>query len=106
MHESQILLDHCTLLNGFGEGGGSLPGAGIDHDTAHIFVQTVDGEEFAAQLLLQRGGDFGLRVQPHGLDTDGQLPVIIENFHCGSFLNVNDSFISSISYHRGKIKKT
>ena len=62
MDQGHIFLDHGSLLNGFAQGRGSLLCPGEDHHAAHVFVQPVDGETFAAQLLHQRCRDFMFRV--------------------------------------------
>ncbi len=76
-----IFLHHLPILNSLAQGGGSLPCPGIDHDSTHIFVQTVDGENFASKDFFQFGGNFGLRIKANRLDTDRKGTVGIENGH-------------------------
>ena len=81
MHHGHIFLDHGTFLDGFGKGGSCLLFPGIDHDTAHIFIQPVDGENLSAKLCNQPGGNLCLGIQPHRLDTDSNVGIGKQNFH-------------------------
>ena len=79
--QGHILLHHGALLHSLGQLSGSLFGPGVDHEAADIFVQTVDGEDLAAEAFLQGGGEFVLGIQAHRLDADKKLLVGIENVH-------------------------
>ena len=68
-----IFLHHRAFLYRLAEGGGGLLGAGVDHNTAHVQIQPVDGEDLAFQC----GGDFVLRVHAHRLDDHIQVTVSI-----------------------------
>ena len=73
----QVLFYKGPCLNLPGKHGGSLGCAGVDHDSADIFVQPMDRVKFPAQLGFQclRHADLG--IQPHGLDADAQRLVLI-----------------------------
>ena len=58
MNHGHIFLDHGALLYSLGQGSGRLLCSGEDHDTAHIFIQPVNGENFTAQDFLQCSGNF------------------------------------------------
>ena len=97
-----VFLDHGAFLYGFGEGSGGLLGAGIDHHTAHVFIQPVNGEDVAAKAFLQSGRNFRFGIQAHRLDADDDLLVGIKNFHgCTSGICVS----SSIPQRREKSKE-
>jgi hypothetical protein len=79
--KGNIFFYHRAILNGFGKGGSSGLCAGKDHHTAHVFIQTVNGETFAAQLPDQFSRNFLLGIQSDWFDAYGDLLVRIENFH-------------------------
>ena len=70
-----VFLDHGAFLYGSGEGSGGLFGAGIDHHTAHVFIQPMNGEDVAAKVFLQSGRNFRFGIQAHRLDADDDLLV-------------------------------
>ena len=97
-----VFLDHGAFLNGFGEGSGGLLGAGVDHHTAHVFIQPVNGEDVPAKAFLQSGRNFRFGIQAYRLDADDDLFVGIKNFHgCTSGICVS----SSIPQRREKSKE-
>ena len=81
MNHGHIFLHHGAFLDGFGQGCGGLLCPGVYHHTAHILIQSVNGENFAAQLLFQSIRYLGFGIQSHGLDTDGDIFIRIQNFH-------------------------
>ena len=74
---------------------------GVDHDTAHIFIQPVDGENISAQLLLQRGGYLRLGVHSHRLDADGDAFIRIENFHTKLLICIFFSIPQTSQFRKG-----
>ena len=83
MHHGTVFFYHAAFLDGLGKGSGSGFGPGVDHDTTHILIQSVDGEDLSAQSVDQCGRNLCFRIQPHRLDTHRDLPVRIKNFHKG-----------------------
>ena len=81
MYYSNIFFYHGAFLNRFAQGGGRDFCPGVNHDTAYIFVQTVDGINLTTQKFFQSSGNFRFGVQPYRFDTDCKIPVGIENFH-------------------------
>ena len=81
MHQGHVFLHHGSLLNGPAQPGGGLTGSGVDHAAAHMLVQPVDGENRPAQSGGDLPGQLLFRVQPHGLEADGDLPVGVKKFH-------------------------
>ena len=62
MDKRHIFLDHFAALDQSREFGGGRFDASIDHNTAHVLVQTMQGEDLTTKLLSQQIGDFMLRV--------------------------------------------
>ena len=81
VNHGNIFLDETSVLHGLAQSGSGGLGAGIDHHTTHVFVQTVDREDLSAQLFFQRSGEFHLRIQPYRLDAGHKTAVSIQNFH-------------------------
>ena len=77
MHQGHIFFDHRPLLYRPAQSRGSLTGLGIDHNAAHVFVQTVNGEYFTTQ----GGGDIEFRVHSHRLDAYDDVFITIQQFH-------------------------
>ena len=81
MDTGYIFLDHLAFLDQPGEMGGSFLGPGIDHDTANIFVQSVEGIEIASQQFLQPGRYFLFGIQPYRFEANSNFFIGIKNFH-------------------------
>ena len=84
MNHGPVLFYHSTLLHGFGQGGSGLLGSGVDHHTAHIQIQPVDGKNLSAQRIPEQLGHTAgavLRADTHGLDGNGKILVGIQDVH-------------------------
>ena len=84
MNHGYVFLYHSAVLHCLGQGGGSLFCAGVNHDAAHIFVKPVDGENLPAQRFFQLCGNLRFGIQSNGLDADGQIFIVKQNFHSGA----------------------
>ncbi len=77
---SHVLLDHFSVLDGFGEPGGSLLCAGEDHYAAHVLIQSVQGINLSAQFPSQTLGQIVFGIQPDRLDADNKGIAVIQDF--------------------------
>lgn len=75
VNHGHVFLDHGSLLHRPTQGGSRLLRAGIDHDTAHVFIQTMDRKHLPAQFFPQCRRHFLLRVKTNRLDADYYSPI-------------------------------
>ena len=82
--QTAVFFYHSAVLDGFGQPGCGSFCSGIDHNTAHIQVQSVKREYLTAQFFSEQGRE---RIVPilgadaNRLDADNDFFILIKDFH-------------------------